>query len=135
MRLAVVRPGQGVRALPHLDVRVCAFVRACVCVRAHMRVCGRACVLVGARLCVVLSLFMPCVCECVMECGTHAQDIVGWGENDRGVSFTFGPDVVASFLKRHDLDLICRAHQVGTAARDVCMRERRESFCVRVFLR
>jgi hypothetical protein len=40
------------------------------------------------------------------------KDIVGWGENDRGVSFTFGPDVVASFLKRHDLDLICRAHQV-----------------------
>jgi diadenosine tetraphosphatase ApaH/serine/threonine PP2A family protein phosphatase len=40
------------------------------------------------------------------------KEIVGWGENDRGVSFTFGPDVVASFLKRHDLDLICRAHQV-----------------------
>lgn len=39
------------------------------------------------------------------------KDIVGWGENDRGVSFTFGPDVVAAFLKRHDLDLICRAHQ------------------------
>ena len=40
------------------------------------------------------------------------KDIVGWGENDRGVSFTFGPDVVASFLKKHDLDLIARAHQV-----------------------
>jgi membrane-bound inhibitor of C-type lysozyme len=40
------------------------------------------------------------------------KDIVGWGENDRGVSFTFGEDVVASFLRRHDLDLICRAHQV-----------------------
>ena len=40
------------------------------------------------------------------------KDIVGWGENDRGVSFTFGQDVVAAFLKRHDLDLICRAHQV-----------------------
>ena len=40
------------------------------------------------------------------------KDIVGWGENDRGVSFTFGPDVVTAFLKRHDLDLICRAHQV-----------------------
>ncbi|KAF1794750.1 Serine-threonine protein phosphatase, N-terminal [Phytophthora cactorum] len=34
------------------------------------------------------------------------------GENDRGVSFTFGPDIVSQFLKRHDLDLICRAHQV-----------------------
>jgi serine/threonine-protein phosphatase PP1 catalytic subunit len=40
------------------------------------------------------------------------KDIVGWGENDRGVSFTFGADVVMSFLKRHDLDLVCRAHQV-----------------------
>jgi len=36
----------------------------------------------------------------------------GWGENDRGVSYTFGPDIVSKFLKRHDLDLICRAHQV-----------------------
>jgi len=40
------------------------------------------------------------------------KDIVGWGENDRGVSFTFGEDIVAQFLRRHDLDLICRAHQV-----------------------
>jgi len=40
------------------------------------------------------------------------KDIQGWGENDRGVSFTFGHDIVDSFLKRHDLDLICRAHQV-----------------------
>eukprot|EP01036_Dinobryon_divergens_P024655 gene24655-33126_t len=29
-----------------------------------------------------------------------------------GVSFTFGEDVVAQFLRRHDLDLICRAHQI-----------------------
>lgn len=36
----------------------------------------------------------------------------GWGENDRGVSFTFGADIVSKFLNRHDLDLICRAHQV-----------------------
>ena len=28
------------------------------------------------------------------------------------MSFTFGEDVVAQFLRRHDLDLICRAHQV-----------------------
>ncbi|KAG0426177.1 hypothetical protein HPB47_026702, partial [Ixodes persulcatus] len=41
------------------------------------------------------------------------KDIMGWGENDRGVSFTFGADVVAKFLHKHDLDLICRAHQVG----------------------
>jgi len=36
----------------------------------------------------------------------------GWGENDRGVSFTFGADVVDNFLKRHEFDLIVRAHQV-----------------------
>uniref|UniRef100_A0A8C9P675 Serine/threonine-protein phosphatase n=1 Tax=Spermophilus dauricus TaxID=99837 RepID=A0A8C9P675_SPEDA len=40
------------------------------------------------------------------------KDVQGWGENDRGVSFTFGADVVSEFLNRHDLDLICRAHQV-----------------------
>lgn len=40
------------------------------------------------------------------------NDIVGWGQNDRGVSYTFGPDVVANFLQKHDFDLICRAHQV-----------------------
>jgi len=41
------------------------------------------------------------------------QDTMGWGENDRGVSFTFGAEVVAKFLHKHDFDLICRAHQVS----------------------
>eukprot|EP00924_Labyrinthula_sp_SR-Ha-C_P015554 maker-scaffold_4-snap-gene-3.1-mRNA-1 protein AED:0.25 eAED:0.25 QI:410/1/1/1/1/1/2/223/324 len=40
------------------------------------------------------------------------KDVMGWGENDRGVSFTFGHNVVEKFLKKHDMDLICRAHQV-----------------------
>lgn len=40
------------------------------------------------------------------------KDITGWSENDRGISFTFGPDVVSRFLQKHDMDLICRAHQV-----------------------
>uniref|UniRef100_A0ACD5TYW6 Uncharacterized protein n=2 Tax=Avena sativa TaxID=4498 RepID=A0ACD5TYW6_AVESA len=40
------------------------------------------------------------------------RESAGWGENDRGVSFTFGADKVAEFLNKHDLDLICRAHQV-----------------------
>lgn len=40
------------------------------------------------------------------------KDIIGWGDNDRGVSHTFGTDKVAEFLRVHDLDLICRAHQV-----------------------
>lgn len=41
------------------------------------------------------------------------KDTMGWGENDRGVSFTFGAEVVAKFLHKHDFDLICRAHQVS----------------------
>ncbi|KAJ7522062.1 hypothetical protein O6H91_19G081800 [Diphasiastrum complanatum] len=40
------------------------------------------------------------------------KDVQGWGENDRGVSYTFGCNSVSDFLKKHDLDLICRAHQV-----------------------
>ncbi|XP_064455626.1 serine/threonine-protein phosphatase alpha-2 isoform-like [Ornithodoros turicata] len=40
------------------------------------------------------------------------KDIKGWGENARGVSFTFGPDVVRNFLMEHGLDLIVRSHQV-----------------------
>lgn len=41
------------------------------------------------------------------------KDVSSWGENDRGVSYTFGADVVAKFLAKHDFDLICRAHQVS----------------------
>ncbi|CAN6469349.1 unnamed protein product [Victoria cruziana] len=40
-------------------------------------------------------------------------DIQGWGASDRGVSSSFGAEVVAEFLKKNDLDLICRAHQVS----------------------
>ncbi|ETO05181.1 hypothetical protein RFI_32215, partial [Reticulomyxa filosa] len=37
------------------------------------------------------------------------RDVVGWRENDRGVSYTFGSDVLSN---KQDLDLVCRAHQV-----------------------
>ncbi|KAI7757849.1 hypothetical protein M8C21_031718, partial [Ambrosia artemisiifolia] len=36
----------------------------------------------------------------------------GWSGSDRGVSCTFGADIVYEFLKKNDLDLICRGHQV-----------------------
>ena len=40
------------------------------------------------------------------------KDIMGWGDNDRGVCYTFGEDVVAGFLKQHGLDLICRVGRI-----------------------
>lgn len=39
-------------------------------------------------------------------------NITGWDDNERGVSFIFGKDIVNIFLKKNDIDLICRAHQV-----------------------
>lgn len=39
-------------------------------------------------------------------------EVPTWGDNDRGVSFTFGAEIVRTFLKKHNLDLIARAHQV-----------------------
>ncbi|GMI72042.1 type one serine/threonine protein phosphatase 6 [Hibiscus trionum] len=41
-----------------------------------------------------------------------SKDILGWGPNDRGVSYMFGADRVIDCLKRLDIDIICRAHQV-----------------------
>ncbi|XP_038721948.1 serine/threonine-protein phosphatase PP1 isozyme 2-like isoform X2 [Tripterygium wilfordii] len=41
-----------------------------------------------------------------------AREIKGWGMNDRGVSYTYGPDRVSDFLMKNDMDLVCRAHQV-----------------------
>ena len=40
------------------------------------------------------------------------EETSGWGDNDRGVSYVFGADVLSQFLKKNDLDLIVRAHQV-----------------------
>ena len=40
------------------------------------------------------------------------KQIAGWEENERGVSYVFGEEIVSLFLKNHDIDLVCRAHQV-----------------------
>ncbi|KAL4352025.1 hypothetical protein GQ457_06G023700 [Hibiscus cannabinus] len=39
-------------------------------------------------------------------------NVEGWADSDRGISCTFGADVVTNFLEKNDLDLICRGHQV-----------------------
>ena len=59
-----------------------------------------------------LSMFLTIGLLCDLLWSDPDKDITGWSENDRGVSFTFGPDVVSRFLQKHDMDLICRAHQV-----------------------
>ena len=40
------------------------------------------------------------------------EGLSGWGENERGVSYTFGEDAVQSFNQHFSFDLVCRAHQV-----------------------
>lgn len=39
-----------------------------------------------------------------------SPDIVTWDDNEWGVSYVFGSNVVEQFLKENELDLICRAH-------------------------
>ncbi|KAJ1919701.1 serine/threonine protein phosphatase Pzh1 [Mycoemilia scoparia] len=41
-----------------------------------------------------------------------SDNAVDWEENERGVSYCFGKDVITDFLNRMDFDLICRAHMV-----------------------
>jgi serine/threonine-protein phosphatase PP1 catalytic subunit len=41
------------------------------------------------------------------------KDEQGWNPNiDRGISYTFGADIVTKFTKKHNLSMIVRAHQV-----------------------
>ena len=40
------------------------------------------------------------------------KDIKNWDDNERGVSYIFGSDVLTKFITRNDIDLICGAHQV-----------------------
>ena len=60
---------------------------------------------------VFMSSDITCHNDFMNFCFALLQDTMGWGENDRGVSFTFGAEVAAKFLHKHDFDLICRAHQ------------------------
>lgn len=70
----------------------------------------QVCLLISVNLLLTLRLYQGLLCDLLWS--DPDKDITGWSENDRGVSFTFGPDVVSRFLQKHDMDLICRAHQV-----------------------
>lgn len=50
---------------------------------------------------------------CIPACLPAVLSRCRWDRNQRGVSYVFGTDVIEEFLTRHDLDLICRAHQVS----------------------
>ena len=39
-------------------------------------------------------------------------NLSGWEDNDRGVSYMFGADIVTEFLHTHELDVLVRAHQI-----------------------
>lgn len=41
-----------------------------------------------------------------------SPDSLGFGVNDRGVSVSFGQDIVSTFLKKEGMELVVRAHQV-----------------------
>ncbi|ELP88219.1 serine/threonine protein phosphatase PP1 isozyme, putative, partial [Entamoeba invadens IP1] len=41
-----------------------------------------------------------------------SQEHMGWKENTRGASFTYGEDVVENFMTKNNIQLICRGHQV-----------------------
>ena len=47
-----------------------------------------------------------------LSCSFRLLWLQGWAENERGVSFVFGANVIEEFLQKQDLDLIVRAHQV-----------------------
>lgn len=52
------------------------------------------------------------LCDLLWSDPAPDPDQKGWGYNEREVSYTFGRDVVDRFCRKHDLDLIARAHQV-----------------------
>ncbi|KAI8804938.1 phosphoprotein phosphatase PPZ [Cladochytrium replicatum] len=41
-----------------------------------------------------------------------SETAVHWEDNERGVSYCFGPGHLSDFLDRHDFNLVCRGHMV-----------------------
>jgi len=61
--------------------------------------------------CIRLIKYIGLLCDLLWS--DPDLNVKGYGENDRGVSVTFCDTVIEEFLKKTDLDLICRAHQVS----------------------
>ena len=61
------------------------------------------------------SLITGLICDLLWS--DPEYDVLSWEESERGVSYVFGAEIVKEFLKQHNLDLICRAHQV----RQICL--------------
>jgi serine/threonine-protein phosphatase PP1 catalytic subunit len=40
------------------------------------------------------------------------ESALDWEDNERGVSYCFGRNIIHKFLNKHDFDLVCRAHMV-----------------------
>ena len=81
----------------------------------------------------MLFFFVGLLCDLLWS--DPDKDVQGWGENDRGVSFTFGPDIVSKFLAKHDLDLICRAHQVNRTTVNYSFNCMLCHYCLRVSIK
>lgn len=41
-----------------------------------------------------------------------SETATDWEDNERGVSYCFGRTIIEDFLRKHDFDLVCRAHMV-----------------------
>jgi hypothetical protein len=81
-------------------VRTCMYVCVCVCTYTLIHEYIFACI----------SVLTACIVYQWLRLASWCR---GWAESDRGVSFTFGADVVEKFNRKHDFDLIVRAHQVN----------------------
>ena len=62
--------------------------------------------------CFIFLNFFGLLCDLLWS--DPDKDVQGWAESERGVSYVFSPEIVSVFLKKHEMDLICRAHQVTT---------------------
>lgn len=71
----------------------------------------RPCEIPDEGRCVCSQEHVGLVCDLLWADPKRDQE-ESWCPNERGISYTFNEDVVADFLDKFNLDLICRAHQV-----------------------